>query len=281
MNRSALFVPGDKLELVTRLAQRPSDQQPDRVIVDLEDSIVPRRKTEVRAGVARALDDGTLPSGVLIRINGGNLGIDDLTTVCQAGAPNVLVPKADANVVEQVANVVRGLGCRPQIWALIESARGIQDLDRITAIDGVAQLAIGETDLCAELAVRPGAQHALWPLRMQLVLAAARADLDPPIGPIDTDFADLKTYARETRALRDAGFAGRLAIHPNQVPIIHEVFTPSSEELRAAHRTLELHSLAAASGRGAVTDDDGRMIDEAVVRAARRLIRSATPEETT
>lgn len=77
--------------------------------------------------------------------------------------------------------------------------------------------------------------------------------------------------------MRDAGFAGRLAIHPAQVPVIHEVFTPSASAVERSHRIVALYEAATSSGQGVVVDDHGRMMDEAIVRAARRAL-SAFPE---
>jgi citrate lyase beta subunit len=79
--------------------------------------------------------------------------------------------------------------------------------------------------------------------------------------------------------LCDAGFDGPLAVHPNQLPIVHRVFTPSPVAVQRARRVVTIHREAVADGRGMIVDDDGRMVDEAVVRTARRMLAGVTLEE--
>lgn len=279
MIRSALFIPGDQLHLVDKLARRPVEDQPDRIILDLEDSVAHTAKSGARTSVADLLGSRRLGDVVVVRINSELLGFDDLAAICAVVDPIVCVPKADHRSVVGVIDAIVARNRTPRVWALIESAAGLRDLDRISSTPGVVRLALGEVDLCAELGLRPGAAHALWPLRMQLVTAAALAGLPGPIGPVSTDFVDVEGYERDSVQLRDAGFAGRMAIHPNQLSAIHRVFTPAPEEIRRAHRLIELFDEAVVTGRGAIVDDDGRMIDEAVVRAARRLIGTAPSQE--
>ena len=279
MIRSALFIPGDQLRLVDKLDRRPADEQPDRVILDLEDSVAPSAKSDARTSVAMMLSSQRLGSDVIVRINGEQRGIDDVGAVCDAGDPIICAPKADASSVADVIAAIEARGRTPRVWALIESAVGLRDVERISSMPGVVRLVLGEVDLCAELAVRPDAAHALWPLRMRLVAASALAGLPGPIGPVSTDFVEIERYERESAQLRDAGFGGRLAIHPSQLSAIHSVFTPGPDEIRRARRVIELFDEAAAVGRGAIVDDEGRMIDEAVVRAARRLIETTPSEE--
>jgi citrate lyase subunit beta / citryl-CoA lyase len=279
MIRSALFVPGDQLHLVDKLDRRPTDEQPDRVILDLEDSVAQTAKAGARTSVATMLASQRLGPDVVVRINGEQLGMGDVAAVCDADDPIICVPKADLHSVTDVIDAIQAIGRTPRVWALIESAAGLRDADRISRLPGVVRLALGEVDLCAELGVRPGAAHALWPLRMQLVTASILGGLPGPIGPVSTDFLEIERYERDSVQLRDAGFGGRLAIHPSQLSAIHRAFTPWPDEIRRAQRVIELFDEAAAVGRGAIVDDDGHMIDEAVVRAARRLIETIPSEE--
>jgi citrate lyase subunit beta/citryl-CoA lyase len=107
---------------------------------------------------------------------------------------------------------------------------------------------------------------------MQIVVASAAAGIDPPTGPVSTDFRDLDAYRAGTQALKRMGFGSRSAIHPAQVEIVNEVFTPSADELARARRLVELSD---AAGGGVCVDDEGRMVDEAVVRSARHTIATA------
>jgi citrate lyase subunit beta/citryl-CoA lyase len=112
----------------------------------------------------------------------------------------------------------------------------------------------------------------LLAVRVLVVLASAAAGLDPPIGPVSTDFRDLAALRRSTDALRRLGFGSRWAIHPAQVPIINQIFTPALEQVNAARRLIERHDSAVRQGTGVCVDEDGHMVDEAVVRAARRTL---------
>ena len=107
---------------------------------------------------------------------------------------------------------------------------------------------------------------------MTLVTAAAAAGAGSPIGPVVLDFSDFAALQRSTKALRRMGYLSRQIIHPDQVAIVHEVFTPHPDEVAAATRMVELFDGSLASGQGVCVDENGRMVDEAVVRTARRTL---------
>jgi citrate lyase subunit beta/citryl-CoA lyase len=140
----------------------------------------------------------------------------------------------------------------------------------------VRQLGLGELDLRAEVGIEPSDdERELLPVRVQVVLASAAAGLAPPIGPISTDFRDHEALQHSTDALRRLGFGSRWAIHPAQVPVINQVFMPTPEQLEAARRLVERFDGALDQGVGVGVDEDGKMVDEAVVRAARRILARA------
>jgi citrate lyase subunit beta/citryl-CoA lyase len=87
-----------------------------------------------------------------------------------------------------------------------------------------------------------------------------------------TAFRDLEGLAADSARLAQLGFAGRPALHPSQVPVINAAFRPTAEELATAAALVASYDAALASGRGAVADEQGRMVDEAVVRRARQLL---------
>jgi citrate lyase subunit beta/citryl-CoA lyase len=155
---------------------------------------------------------------------------------------------------------------------LVESAGAMTELAAIAGAPGVRALAIGEVDLAADLGLGDDAPDAvLWSLRTQLVVAAAAAGIAPPLGPVARDIDDLARFELVVRQLRGAGFGAVQAIHPTQVPVVQAVFTPTAEERAAAERIL---AQAADADGGVFVDDGGRMIDEAVLRSARRLLGS-------
>ena len=135
------------------------------------------------------------------------------------------------------------------------------------------RLQVGEADLKADTGIEPGddERELLW-VRSQVVLASAAAGIDPPVGPVSTNFRDLDALRASTEAVRRLGYRGRACIHPAQIAVVHEVFTPSPEQVDAAQALIAAYDAAVAAGSGVLLGPDGRMVDEAVVRQARRLV---------
>jgi citrate lyase subunit beta/citryl-CoA lyase len=226
-------------------------------------------KDLARSQVAEALR-AERASGVeaWVRINSGSRGVDDAHVVVSTeGSTGILAPKATPATAAEVLSAV---GESVRVCALVESAMGVLHMAAIASIQGVGQLALGEVDLAADLGMSPSPDgRELEPIRLDLVVASAAHGCLPPIGPVWVDIRDLEGLASSTRLLRRSGFGARQAIHPAQVPVINDAMSPTSEELERAAYVLEL---AAKAGGGACVDDDGRMIDEAVLRSARRLL---------
>ncbi len=281
MLRSYLYVPADRPDRVAKASALDGGGRPDALIVDLEDAVALSAKADARASLVAWLAEaaGSGPQ-VFVRINSGSLGADDCTALAPAIAAGrvagLVVPKATAGTVAALAGTV---ATRPagslSLVPIVESADGLHEIDAIATTPGVTALAIGEADLCADLGIRPGAEHALWPLRMRVVTASARARIEPPMGPVFIDVRDADGLARSMAAVRDAGFGSAAAIHPGQVATINAVFRPGAEEQQAAIEVLRAFEAAVREGRGVVVDANGRMIDEAVVRSARRILGKA------
>lgn len=276
MSRSYLFIPGDKLGLVAKASAKTGHDRADALILDLEDAVAPGAKLAARQAVSDALAGG-LPPNTVVRVNAGPSMLADIAALCAAGDPLICVPKADAATVQIAADAVERAGRRPRLLALVESAVGLREVDAVAQHAAVERLLIGEADLGAELGITRSADHAWWPIRMQLVVASALAGKPAPVGPISTDFTDIDGLAASTRRLRDAGFGARLAIHPAQLAVINQTFAASEEELARATRVVGAYEAALAEGRGVIVDEDGRMIDEAVVKVARRTLTMTPP----
>ena len=135
----------------------------------------------------------------------------------------------------------------------------------------VAALIFGGFDLSVELGADPGWEPLLY-ARSRVVHAAALCGLDAIDMP-SRDLDDVSGLRAEAEQARRLGYAGKVAIHPAQIPVIHEVFTPSPEEVQQARRIIEADR---AAGGGAVALD-GRMVDRPVVEAARRVLMRARP----
>lgn len=273
--RSALYVPGDQPGKLAKALGRGSDS----LIVDLEDAVLPAHKAAARTAVAGWLR-GLGPGGpeIYVRVNPGQAGHEDLRAVALPGVRGVCVAKtesaAEVAAVDAVLSEAEAAGGLPagsiEVCPLLESAGAILAAPEIARAPRVSRLQIGEADLRADLGVEtgPDERELLW-ARSQVVLASAAARLAPPLAPISTDFRDLDALRTSTVALKRLGFRGRTCIHPAQVAVVNEVFTPTEEELVRAR---DLIARFEAAGTGVVTDAQGRMVDEAIVRAARRLL---------
>jgi citrate lyase subunit beta / citryl-CoA lyase len=283
--RSYLYVPADQ---PTKLAKAMTSGA-DAIICDLEDAVAVASKDAARAALCDFLSgrlssdaDGPL---VWVRVNDGARGLDDVRAITEAAGScldGVYLPKATLEKLHAVDRTLtegeqqRGdmtVGEIP-MCALLETAAAILDARMLASAPRVIRLAIGEADLCAELGTEltPSDEREHLLARQMLVLASAAAGLDGPTGPVSADFRDLDSFRSSTLALKRMGFRSRAAIHPAQVAVINDVFTPSEDEVRAAARVIDLFDASLDRGDGVCTDDDGRMVDEALVRSARRTL---------
>jgi citrate lyase subunit beta / citryl-CoA lyase len=271
--RSALYVPGDAEDKLERILERGADE----VILDLEDAVAPRDKERAR-DIARVwLHD--LPVldnvGVWVRVNPGRLREDDVRAV--AGAPALtgfMVAKTET--VDELLDLDRllaSLGSTAGVVPLLESARAVLRAGDLARAPRVQRLQIGEADLRADVGITPGPdERELLYTRSHVVMASAAAGIKPPIAPVSTDFRDLDAFRASTVELARLGFVGRACIHPAQVAVANDVFTPTASEVEAARRLVGRWEFA---GTGVAVDDDGRFVDEAVVRQARLVLARA------
>ena len=265
MIRSFLYVPGDRPSMLAKAPSRGADV----LIIDLEDSVAPNAKEEARRIIGDAIPEMEAAGAELaVRVNSEPEEQEaDLAALTDAGIKTLVVPKATSEALEVLTQQCRGVGLSSslRLVALIESGRGLWEALSIAEHPQVVGLAIGEQDLAAD--------PMLWhPARSRLVWASAAAGLPGPSGPVWTDIDNLDGLRGSTRLLRQCGYSSRPAIHPAQVPVINEVFTPSEEELETARQLVDDYERAREEGRGAIRNSQGRMIDEAVIRRARRLL---------
>ena len=276
--RSWLFVPG---HLADEWLEKATASEADILILDLEDGVPPARKDEARETVQGVLAQARPLRPVAIRINGlaTPWWTADLAMAVSAGVAAVMLPKATtAGDVERLAAAMEDQAPGPAeaqprcaIVPLLETVPGILHAEAIAAASGVAAVAFGGEDLAADLGViRSDSGVELQHARGHLVLACAAAGR----GAVDTptlDPSDVELVSAEAVAARALGFTGKLAIHPRQVPAINAAFEPRDDEIRLAMSIIEGFEQAVRSGSGIVVIE-GRMVDEPVVAAARRLV---------
>ena len=269
--RSVLFSPGDRPELMRKAPAAGADT----VVFDLEDAVAPARKSEARSAVADVLTDPAFDpdAEVCVRVDAdAGTAADDLDAVLD-GDPrldSVMVPKAaSAAGVREIAELIAARGADLPLVALCESARGVLAADEIAAVPAVDAVAFGAEDLAADIgATRTEGGEEVSHARQRVVLAAGAADVDA----IDTVFTDVEAtdrLAEETATAAQLGYDGKMAVHPAQVEVINEAFTPDPEEVEWAERVLAARE--AADDRGVVRVDD-EMIDAPLVARAERVV---------
>lgn len=276
--RSFLYVPTVRPELFAKAAAGSADA----LILDLEDAVPLARKDEARAHLRDWL--GTRGPGrtsaepeLWVRADPDALEAD-LDAAVSLATSGIVLAKCVASTLDatdaHLATLERERGIAPgsiPVIGLVESGRGLLDLPRMTSVERLLTFGLGEADLLGDLRMVRSERSAaaLDALRVQVVVHCAAAGKQAPVAPTSTAFRDLEAFAESTRHLRDLGFRSRTAIHPGQVPVIHEVFAPAEAEVAAARDLLERFE---AAGGGVTTAADGRLIDAAVVRAARELL---------
>ncbi len=269
--RSYLYVPGnDRKKIEKALA---SDA--DAVVLDLEDAVAPNRKEEAREIVAEVLrSEPEKPIFVRTNVPGSALADEDVEAVAGLGLAGLRLPKSEsAEEVRRVAQRLEALGCGAGIQCLIESALGLELAFEISrAHEKLVGLGLGEADLKADLGIRGEGEAGLLYARSRVVSAARAAGLPGPVQSVYTNVRDTDGLRNSTQAGRDMGFMGRSAIHPAQVAVINEVFTPTEREVSEANELLDRLDSEAASGAGAFALEDGRFVDRAVVESARVIL---------
>ena len=273
-----LFVPASRPERVGKALASGAGG----VIVDLEDAVAPAHKADARAqcGAALATLNAAQRARTLVRINAEatHWHRDDVAHAAQwvvAGLGGVVVPKAES--ADGLAEIARALGPRGHLLPLIESAAGLHAADGVAQAPQVVRLGFGHLDFQADagLACEPD-EVELTSVRLALVLTSRRADLAAPLDGVTVDLSDEARVRSDAARARRLGFGGKLCIHPAQVAPVHEAFRPGAAERDWAERVLA----QAAAHAGAVFRLDGRMVDEPVIRLARRTLafdRAARP----
>jgi citrate lyase subunit beta / citryl-CoA lyase len=287
--RSCLAVPGSSPKMLNKAPTLPADM----VFLDLEDSVAPRAKAEARGTVVDALKNNDWgEKTVVVRINSIDTqwAADDLQTVVGAAGRYldcVMVPKIQhAHEVMFVDHMLRmietnsGLEERIGIEAQIETATGLKNVHEIAhASDRIETLIFGPADMSASLGLptvtaglpMPDYPGDHWHWVLETILVAAR---DAGLQAIDGPYLlikDLDGFREMSLRARALGYDGKWALHPGQIDVLNEVFTPSQEEYDKAEAVLEAYKHATeVEERGAVMFGT-EMIDEASRKMALRL----------
>ncbi|MFJ3657107.1 HpcH/HpaI aldolase/citrate lyase family protein [Streptomyces nigra] len=244
----------------------------DVALVDLEDSVPAVVKPEARQGAAAFFTAPTAAGRVLgVRISSPTTrdGILDLAAIADYPVrPDiVLVPKVEsARDLEIAAGALDAPGYTPHLYALIETPRAIEELPSIVRAERIAGVVFGTADYATVLGCSKR-WEAMLHARSALVTSAAAAGIcviDSPYFDLD----DLDGLRNEAERARDLGFAGKCCVHPRQLPVVTNVFTPADEEVTAARAIVA----AADEAGGGIVRVEGQMIGPPMVKAARALL---------
>lgn len=307
LNRSELAVPGSN----TSLFEKAATSAADVVFLDLEDAVAPDDKPQARKNIIQALRDINWGSKTMsVRINGldTHYMYRDVVDVLEQGGERldlIMIPKvgtpADVYALDMmVTQIEAAIGRKKRIGfeLIIETALGMQNVAAIAAASKrIESLHFGVADYSASIRARTtnigGANPGyavltdkddngnrethwgdMWHHAVATMVVAARANgLRPVDGPFG-DFSDPDGYRAGGRRSAALGCEGKWAIHPSQIDLANEIFTPSAAEVTRARRILEAMAQAQKEGRGAVALD-GRLIDIASIRQAEVLVKKA------
>jgi citrate lyase subunit beta/citryl-CoA lyase len=272
--RSLLFVPGQREKMLAKAATQPADA----IVFDLEDSVPLAEKPAARARVTALLRAWPAEAPrPYVRVNAPRVGQldDDADVVLTHLAAGVLVPKVDRP--DELLAVFDALGGRQrEVLVNIETPRALLRVEEFADTPGVAGLFLGGEDLTLALGARrtPEGGELAWP--RYLLLVAARAAGISAYDAIHPEFRDLAVFEHDCVVGAAAGFDGKFAIHPAQLPAIHAAYTPDADAIPNAQRIVDAYDAAIERGEGAVAID-GQMIDPPVAERARALLRRARP----
>ncbi len=285
--RSLLFVPADSERKLAKGLTSPADV----LLLDLEDAVAQSRKAGARTGAAEfiAAHAARIEARLFVRINplDSGLAMQDLASVVVPGLAGIMLPKTNSAAdVLHLGHCLDALEARAGIAAgsiailpvATETAQAMLNMQSFSApLPRLAAVTWGAEDLSAAIGAvanrdEDGQYSPLYTLAGSLCLCAAAAAGVPPIETIHADFRDSAGLAATSRASRRRGFRGRMAIHPDQVPIINQAYTPSSAEL--AHAQAIVDAFAANPDAGAL-NLDGAMIDKPHLTQALRTLGQA------
>lgn len=256
---SYLFVPGNRPERFEKACSSGADA----VIVDLEDAVPPAQKDAARTAVSEWLSP---ERPALIRINGDDTEWfrEDLELCRMPGVAGIVWPKAER--IDSFLLARCTLDERP-LLPLIETAQGFANMRVLAAERCVQRFLFGSIDFQLDLGIDGNDEELLY-FRSRIVLISRTAGLLAPVDGVSVAIDDLQQVRAETMRSRRLGFGGKLCIHPKQIAVVNECFTPGPEEVAWARRVLE----AATAAQGSAATLDGKMIDRPVRLKAERIV---------
>lgn len=264
---SYLFVPGNRPERFAKALAAGAGA----IILDLEDAVAPADKAAARQSVADwAGSAGIAAERLVVRINDtlSPWYADDVAMVKAAGIKQVMLPKTES--AEQVKMTIAGTADDVCIVPLVETARGIANIDQIARAEGVQRIAFGSLDYAADLDLSGDERALIYPYS-KIAVASRCAGLAPPIAGVTPTLDDLQRTETDFAFSRAFGCTAKMCIHPKQVELVERLSRPTQQEVNWARKVL-----AAAKNSSGAVQVDGKMVDRPVVLKAEAIMARTT-----
>ena len=269
--RSALYMPG----INQKAMDKALNLDCDAVVLDLEDAVEVSKKEESRQLVIRQIENNDYgPRVVVVRVNdlGTKWGEQDVAAVANLPIQAILVPKvSEIRDISRVVDLLNRLGSELPIWIMVETPLAIININELARQPRVTALVMGTSDLVVDLCAEHLEERQNISYALQRSIIAARAFGKKILDGVHLDFRDLDSLRNVCRLGKSMGFDGKTLIHPDQIPVANDAFSPSEAELDKAKRVIDAWRSAQTRGSG-VVEVDGTLVESLHVEEAKRLI---------
>ena len=269
--RSALYMPGINRKAMDKALKLDCDA----VILDLEDAVDVSKKEESRQLVKRQIENNDYGSKqVVVRVNDLNTkwGESDVAAFANSRIQAILVPKvSEIGDVIRIAEVLNRLGSELPVWIMVETPLAIININELARQPRVSALVMGTSDLVTALGADHMKDRHNISYALQRSVVAARAFGKLILDGVHLDFRDLDSFHDICLLGRSMGFDGKTLIHPDQIIVANQVFSPSEAELEKAKRVIDAWRTAQAQGSG-VVELEGSLVESLHVEEAKRLL---------
>ena len=268
--RSMLFAPGNKYELL----QKFSIIQPDIAIIDLEDAVPDSEKHVARENLQMFTQEQTQTNATTyVRVNAlvSQHFEEDIRSV-PPQITGIIIPKVnDPSEIEQVTQALERNSVNAKILVGIETVKGLMSVQEIFSTGSVSGAYFGAEDYIHDLGgFRTYENDEVLFARTQMGISSRLFGI-PVVDQIVADFSDNDRFEREALQAKSLGFSGKLCIHPLQVALANQSFSPTPEEIKRATKLLKVYDEAVADGTASIVFD-GQMVDEVLAKQARRVL---------
>ena len=269
--RSALYMPG----INQKAMDKALNLDCDAVVLDLEDAVEVSKKEDSRQLVIRQIENNDYgPRVVVVRVNdlGTKWGEQDVAAVANLPIQAILVPKvSEIRDISRMVDLLNRLGSELPIWIMVETPLAIININELARQPRVTALVMGTSDLVVDLCAEHLEERQNISYALQRSIIAARAFGKKILDGVHLDFRDLDSLRNVCRLGKSMGFDGKTLIHPDQIPVANDAFSPSEAELDKAKRVIDAWRSAQIRGSG-VVEVDGTLVESLHVEEAKRLI---------